>query len=97
MVEADEIELISSEALEYENDRNRSPLRRQWVQQCLDLASQFQSIDDDVSSRATLLEAEGIKQLDALHVACSERANCGYFLTCDDSLNTTLCWFFACC
>mgnify|MGYP001034266936 CR=1 FL=1 len=43
-------------------------------------------IRDDVERRAVALESEGLKQLDALHVACSERASCEFFLTCDDRL-----------
>jgi predicted nucleic acid-binding protein len=32
------------------------------------------------------LEREGVKPVDALHVACAEYTRCDYFLTCDDRL-----------
>jgi hypothetical protein len=35
LVEAREVELVSSSVLEYENSRNISQSRRQWVEQCL--------------------------------------------------------------
>lgn len=86
LIETEQMELINSAVLEYENSRNRSPLRRQWVEQCLRLAKQYQAMDGNVAQRATALESQGIKAIDALHVACSEAAGCDYFLTCDDRL-----------
>lgn len=32
------------------------------------------------------MEQEGLKTIDALHVACAEAAGCEYFLTCDKRL-----------
>lgn len=81
-----EVDLVSSVVLIYENSRNRSPLRRRWVEQCLAMASQLQKVDQEVTQRAKILESQGLKPVDALHVACSEMAGCDYFLTCDDRL-----------
>lgn len=84
MIEAGEVELVSSSVLEYENSRNPFPLRRRWVKRCLSLANHFQEVDEDLRVRAQELEKEGVGAIDALHVACAEATGSEYFLTCDD-------------
>lgn len=84
MVKAGEVELVSSSVLEYENNRNPFPLRKRWVDRCLGLADYFQKVDEDIRKRAQELEKEGLRAIDALHVACAEVAGSEYFLTCDD-------------
>lgn len=86
LVESGQVELVGSAVLDYENSRNSSQMRRQWVQQCLELAKRYQELDTAVTQRASELEDQGLKAVDALHVACSEAAQCDYFLTCDDRL-----------
>jgi predicted nucleic acid-binding protein len=44
------------------------------------------SLDAKVRTRALDLERQGLKPLDALHVACAELAVVTHFLTCDDRL-----------
>ncbi|MDJ0598760.1 MAG: hypothetical protein QNJ37_07985 [Crocosphaera sp.] len=39
-----------------------------------------------IKKRANQLELEGIKPIDALHVACFEASFCDYFITCDKRL-----------
>lgn len=39
-----------------------------------------------VHERALALEREGVKPLDALHLAAAESAGATHFLTCDDRL-----------
>jgi hypothetical protein len=41
MVEAGELELVSSSVLEYENSKNPFPLRKKWVECCLKLAAHY--------------------------------------------------------
>ena len=84
MVKAGEVELVSSSVLEYENSRNPFPLRKRWVDRCLGLADHFQKVDEDIRKRAQEMEKEGLRAIDALHVACAEVAGSEYFLTCDD-------------
>ena len=86
MVEAGEIELVSSSVLEYENSRNPFRARQQWVTHCLRLAGPYQRVHTGIRERAKELEKKGLKALDALHIACAEEADSGYFLTCDDRL-----------
>jgi predicted nucleic acid-binding protein len=44
------------------------------------------SFNEDIQNRAKQLENEGIKPMDALHIACAELMSCDYFLTSDDRL-----------
>lgn len=84
MIEAEMVELVISPVLEYENSRNPFPLRHRWVNRCLSLAKQYQRMDDKIRQRALELEQQGLKAIDALHVACAEAASSDYLLTCDD-------------
>lgn len=86
MVEARSLELVTSSVLEYENSRNPFRLRRNWVARCSRLASVHHEVDEDIKGRAQELEQQGLKAVDALHVACAEAAGSEYFLTCDDRL-----------
>ena len=40
-------------------------------------------IDDSIRFRAKEFEANGLKAMDALHVACAEAADCDWFFTTD--------------
>jgi len=84
MVEAGEVELVSSSVLEYENSRNPFALRKRWVDRCFSLVGYYQEVDEGIRERAQELGKEGLKAIDAMHVACAEAAGSECFLTCDD-------------
>lgn len=84
MIKGGEVELVSSSVLEYENSRNPFDLRKEWVDRCLSLANDAQSVDENIRARALELEKDGLGGIDALHLACAEVAGSQYFLTCDD-------------
>ncbi|MBN1890653.1 MAG: PIN domain-containing protein [Thermoflexales bacterium] len=84
MIESETAELVTSSVVEYENSRNPFPLRQRWVNRCLGLAGSRQPVNDTIRQRALELEQEGIKAVDALHLACAEAAASDCFLTCDD-------------
>lgn len=84
MVEAGKVELTGSSVVEYENSRNPFSIRKQWVIRCLGLITHSQKVNEEIRKRATILEREGLKAIDALHVACAEATGNEYFLTCDD-------------
>ena len=86
MIEAGDVELVSSSVIGYENSRNPFATRRRWVVHCMRLATVSQEVNETIRERAEQLEGEGIKALDALHVACAETAGSEYFATCDDRL-----------
>ncbi len=86
IIEAGEAGMVRSPMHKFENDQNPFPIRRQWVEQCLRLATCVTEWNDAVRNRANELQAAGIKPCDALHVAAAESVNADYFLTCDDRL-----------
>jgi len=52
----------------------------------LQLAESRQKVDEAIRQRAKELEQNGLKAIDALHVACGEAAKSDYFITCDKRL-----------
>src|SRR4051794_20952417 len=78
------IELASSVALEYEDERNPHPARRAFTREVLGKASRFIPLSPDVERRARAYNGAGLKPLDALHLACAAEAGADYFCTCDD-------------
>jgi len=86
MVEAKGVELISSSVLEYENSRNPYPLKQEAMKRYLQLPGLRQEIDEAIGQRAEELEHNGLKAIDALHIACAEAVGSDYFITCDKRL-----------
>jgi predicted nucleic acid-binding protein len=86
MLEAGTVELISSLVLEYENSRNPSLINRVAMNRYLQMAELRQEINEEIRQRSKQLEHNGVKAMDALHVACAEAAGSDYFITCDKRL-----------
>jgi len=86
MLEEGAVELVSSAVVAYETSRNPDEMRRRWVQQIVEKASLIQRVNDDVKQRAQELERNGLKALDALHIAVAEAVQVNCFVTCDDRL-----------
>ncbi len=78
--------MINSSILEFENSRNPFDLRRDWMERCLSLATEYQTATELIRERAEQLEILGIPAIDSLHVACAEITNSDYFIACDDRL-----------
>ena len=86
MVEAKLIELVSSSVLEYENSRNPFIVNQQSMERYLQIATLRVLLNENIRGRAKQLEQQGIKAIDALHVACAEASQSDYFITCDKRL-----------
>jgi|SRR5262245_34395316 len=86
MVESGDLELISSDALEFEVDRTPDSERRGAAKEILRLASGAIRLDEDIETEASALVKSGFKPLDALHMAFAAHAEVEYFCTCDDKL-----------
>lgn len=84
--EAGAIELVSSEALVYENEQNPSPIRREYGHAVLARAKETIGVTPRVKERAGQFLQHGSKPLDALHLALAEAGEVDYFCTCDDRL-----------
>ncbi|MBP0029509.1 PIN domain-containing protein [Roseofilum sp. Guam] len=86
LIENQQLILISSSILDYENNKNNNVIRQDWVNQCLELAIEYQIIQPNIIERGDIIEQTGVKPIDALHLASAEQACCDVFLTCDDRL-----------
>jgi predicted nucleic acid-binding protein len=86
MIETEVVELISSSVLEYENSRNPYPIKQEAMNRYLQLAGLRQEVNEVLRQRAEELEHNGLKAIDALHVACAEAVDSDYFITCDKRL-----------
>ncbi len=86
LIEKQETDLITSSVLAFENSNNPFAERRRWVTNCLKLSEKNLSLNDVIRERASNLERQGIKPIDALHLACAETGEAEYFLTCDDKI-----------
>lgn len=86
MIEGRLIELVSSSVLEYENSRNPFVVNQQSMERYLQIAALRVLVDENIRNRAEQLEQEGVKAIDALHVACAEASKSDYFITCDKRL-----------
>jgi predicted nucleic acid-binding protein len=81
--EAGELALVRSPAHLIENDANPREDRRLAAALWIDGAAVDVSLDEAVEIRARELNALGLHPLDALHLACAERAEARWFVTCD--------------
>lgn len=86
LVEDGQLELVSSEVLEFEVDRTPDAQRRAAGRDILKLAGQTLRVDEEVEAAASAFMQSGIKPVDALHLAFASWAAVEYFCTCDDKL-----------
>jgi predicted nucleic acid-binding protein len=86
MVETRMVDLVSSSVLEYENSRNPYALKQEAMNRYLQMAETRQIVDEAIRQRSEELGHNGIKAVDALHVACAETLRSNYFITCDKRL-----------
>jgi predicted nucleic acid-binding protein len=72
--------------LEYENSLNPFPERRDEIILLSQVAQHTIEPSNSILYRAEKLETAGIKDMDAVHLACAEIFDCGFFVSCDDKL-----------
>ena len=89
MVKAEELELVSSYTMTYENSKNPFEFKRKAIAKFLeDNTSVYidESYADEVTALAREIMKTGVKAADAHHAASAILAKCDYFLTTDDRL-----------
>ncbi len=89
MIRDNEIALVSSYVLLYENSRNPHESRQKTIRGFVkDNVTTYIDVDraEDVKKIADGIIATGVKTADAYHVACAILADSDYFLTTDDRL-----------
>lgn len=86
LVEFGDLELLSSEVLEFEVAMAPDAQRQARLREILKLASQVVKVTDEIEEEADTLVKTGIKPIDALHLAVASATKADYFCTCDDQL-----------
>jgi len=81
-----EIELAWSYILDYENRFNPFEERRDTIDKWKSRAIVDIEETTDIIDNAQSIQRLGVKNKDALHVACSIEAKCDYFFSTDDNL-----------
>lgn len=78
--------LCNSAVLEYENGLNPNPTRKERIRVLLSGLGPARPASEATFSRAAELKVSGLKDIDALHLACAEIQKAEYFITCDDDI-----------
>ena len=86
LCESGQASLVSSDVLVFEVERNPNPQRKAFVSEILADATAVVALDENIETRAKGLERQGVKALDALHLASAEAGGVDFFCTCDDRL-----------
>lgn len=89
MVKNNELELVTSYMLDYENAKNRFWHKRQAISEFLNENEAYyvsQDRNEEAIQIAEEIKKTGAKNADALHVACAILAISNYFITTDDRL-----------
>ena len=89
LCEGGELNIVSSDALVYETQRNPWPVRQDYAWAVLSKADEHIELSAEINQRAQCLVMEGFQPLDALHLAMAEAAEVDVFCTCDDKLLRT--------
>ncbi len=81
-----DVELAWSYILDFENENNPFPDRRERTREWRRYAKVDCVEKPEIRSAAEALKKAGLHDIDALHVACAIHVGCDYFLTTDDRI-----------
>jgi len=84
LVETNKVDLISSEILLFEINRNSNQIRKEYALEVVSKAKDFVSTNSKIEKRSREFVDLGLHFLDAVHLASAEEARVDYFCTCDD-------------
>lgn len=82
----DQLELVWSYILEYENELNPFDDKKNAIRRWRTHAVSDIEESETVLRKASDLLAAGIKSIDALHLACATEGRAKYFITTDDGI-----------
>jgi predicted nucleic acid-binding protein len=77
-------ELLASDALMFETERNPNLTRQEYALEVLARAKVLVVLEPRIEERARELHRLGFSPLDALHLASAEAGQADYLCTCDD-------------
>ena len=85
-IRAGVIQLAWSYMLDFENDANPSPSRKESISRWKSYATSDTTQTEEILSTARELHASGLKKKDAIHLACAISMKCDCFFTTDDGI-----------
>lgn len=85
-IKAEELSLAWSYILDFENNANPFMERQIEIQRWKNLASSFAEETSEILATMNQLIVEGLKPVDALHIACAISLQCDYFVTVDKGI-----------
>ena len=85
-VQAGDLSLLGSEALEYEVSCIPDDARQSEAVDVLSLAVERLEVTDTVEALALSFEQQGVQAMDAIHLSLASLANADFFCTCDERL-----------
>jgi len=77
------LDLVWSYILKYENSRNIYEAKKNAIASWRKLSIEYVDQNSEIEILAEEIKQSGIKEADALHVACSIFAKCDFFITVD--------------
>ena len=86
LITNNELDLIYSYVCFYENYVNPFENKKLSISEFSRNAKYFIIENDGILSKANILEGQGIKPLDALHLSCAINAGADFFVTVDDGI-----------
>lgn len=86
LVESGQVELLSSDALEFKFSLSPDTERQSRAKEMLKLAGRTLRLADDIQTHAEELIRLGIKPMDSLHLPFAASSKADFFCTCDDRL-----------
>ena len=82
----DNLMLVSSVILEFENNNNPYHIRKFAITDFLKNAKEYINECEEVINIARAISKKGVKAKDASHIACAIYAGCDYLISTDDRL-----------
>ena len=78
--------LIWSYILDYENSKNPFQERQEQIAKWREYSKIDIGEDEEILKIASIVQQNGIKKIDSLHIACAIKARVDYYLTTDDGI-----------
>lgn len=86
MISGGRFELVNSFALGYENSKNANIENMLRISDFFGYSTDYISYDEGILDRSLELEKWGLMGMDAVHIACAEKAKADFFVTSDNDL-----------
>ena len=86
LIEMNKVDLISSEMLLFEINRNSNQIRKEYALEVISKAKHFSIVNAKIEIRSREFDRFGVQPFDSVHLASAEEAHADYFCTCDDEL-----------